>query len=268
MSATVPALVRHCTAQGLPLKQDLPEVGTLHLWSVTTCQETDPTISKLHTQSPHQKLGLWALLSPDEQARGQRYVISKARRQFIETRGRLRLLLGSYLGRDPAGLEFVYSDNGKPTLATHSGGDVLQFNLSHSQGSILYAVSNNQAVGVDLEGFNPLISYLNIAQRICTPQEWAAFDLLLPTEKPAAFFKIWTRKEALVKLFGDRLYEKLSVLEVPAHANLGSYWVEAENQQIWLQDLALGEGFAGAIALPTAPQQIIHHEWHTDEEHL
>ncbi len=274
MSATVPALVRHCTVQGLPPKQDLPEVGSLHLWSVTTCQDTGPTISKLHFQSPRQNSGLWALLSPEEQARGQRYVISKARRQFIETRGRLRLLLGSYLGQDPASLEFVYSDNGKPALATHSGGDLLQFNLSHSQGRILFAVSNNQAVGVDLEGFNPLISYLKIAQRICTPQEWAVFDLLPSAEKPAAFFKIWTRKEALVKLFGDRLYEKLSVFEVPAHANLGSYWVQAENRQIWLQDLALGEGFAGAdswsaaIALPTAPQQFIHHEWHTDEEQL
>ena len=265
MSATVPTLIRHCTVQVLPLKQDLPETGSLHLWSVTTCQNKDPERSKLRTQIPHSESALSCLLNAEEQARVQRYIVPKAKRQFIETRGRLRLLLGSYLRRDPASLEFVYSENGKPALATRSGGDLLQFNLSHSQESILYAISTSQAVGVDLEGFNPLISYLDIAQRICTPQELAVFNLLPSAEKPTAFFKIWTRKEALVKLFGDRLYEKLSVFEVPAHANLGSDWVQVEGRPIWLQDLDMGDSFAGAIALPTAPQQIIHHHWHTDE---
>jgi 4'-phosphopantetheinyl transferase len=254
MSATVPALIKHRTVQGRLLELDLPETENLHLWSVTACPDHDSAIA------------LSLLLSPDEQARAQRYIVSKARSQFVETRGRLRLLLGSYLQRDPASLAFVYSENGKPALATHSGGDLLQFNVSHSQDRILYAISSSQPLGVDIEGFNPLISYLDIAQRICTPQELAVFDLLPPVEKPQAFFKIWTRKEALVKLFGDRLYEKLSIFEVPAHANLGSYWVQAENRQIWLQDLALGESFAGAIALPTAPRQIVHHEWNFFDE--
>lgn len=272
MSATVPAVIRHCTVQALSSKQDLPQTDSLHLWSVITFQDQDLEVAKLFPESLSQAFSLSSLLSPDELARSQRYIVPKARSQFIQTRGRLRLLLGSYLRRDPASLEFVYSKNGKPALATHSGGDVLQFNLSHSQNRILYAITTNPAVGVDLEGFNPLISYLDIAQRICTPQELAVFNQLPPSEQPQAFFKIWTRKEALVKLFGDRLYEKLSVFEVPAHANLGSYWVQAGNRQVWLQDLELGESFAGAdswcaaIALSTAPQQIVHHHWHTNED--
>lgn len=264
MSATVPALIRHCTVQTLPFKQNRPETGSLHLWSIKICQDKDPAIAKLHSKHPSQTSVLSFLLSADEQARCQRYIVPTAQKQFVETRGRLRLLLGSYLQQDPASLEFVYSENGKPALAPHSGGDLLQFNLSHSQNRILCAISPNQSVGVDLEGFNSLISYLEVAQRICTPKEWAVFDLLPPAEKPQAFFRIWTRKEALVKLFGDRLYEKLSVFEVPAHASIGSYWVQVEDRQVWLQDLELGEFFAGAIALPTAPQQIVHHEWHTD----
>lgn len=265
MSGTVPVIIRHCTVQALSSKQDLPVSGSLHLWSVTTRQDQDPEVAKLFPKSLSKAFSLLSLLSSDEQARSQRYIVPKARSQFIQTRGRLRLLLGSYLRRDPASLEFVYSDNGKPALATHSGGDVLQFNLSHSQNRILYAITANQAIGVDLEGFNPLISYLDIAQRICTPQELAVFNQLPPLEQSQAFFKIWTRKEALVKLFGDRLYEKLSVFEVPAHANLGSDWVQVEDRQTWLQDLDMGDSFAGAIALPIAPQQIIHHHWHTDE---
>jgi 4'-phosphopantetheinyl transferase len=201
MSATVPALVRHCTVQGLLLlKRALPETGNLHLWSATAYPDHDPA----DTQCSHPASTLLSLLSPDEQARTQRYIVPKARRQFVETRGRLRLLLGSYLQRNPAELAFVYSKNGKPALASDSGGEILQFNMSHSQGRVIYAISRNQAVGVDLEGFNPLISHLDIAQRICTPPELTVFNQLPPLDQRQAFFKIWTRKEALVKLFGDR----------------------------------------------------------------
>lgn len=237
------------TVQGLPSALALPEARILHLWSVTTHPETDPAIA------------LSALLSADEQARGQRYLISKARRQFVETRGLLRLLLGAYLQKDPGSLDFQYSENGKPGLTQASGGGLLQFNVSHSQDRVLYAVSADHAVGVDLEGINPLISHRDLAHRICTPQEWAIFDQLPPSEQYQAFFKIWTRKEALVKLCGDRLYEKLTVFEVPAWATSGSYWVKVEGHKRWLQDLDLFESFAAAIALPIAPQQIIHHEW-------
>ncbi len=267
MSTSItPALLKHCAVQGLRLKLDMPETGTLHLWSVTTCPEHDPAIAQMQAKIPQQAFSLSSLLSLDEHARCQRYIAPKAKRQFLETRARLRLLLGSYLQQDAARLEFVYSKNGKPALAPHTGGDLLQFNVSHSQGKILYAITTNQAVGVDLEGFNPLINYLDLAQRICTPQELLVFNQLPPLDQPQAFFKIWTRKEALVKLFGDRLYEKLSVFEVPAHASLGSYWVQLEDRRIWLQDLDMGDSFAGAIALSSAPRQIIHHEWLTDED--
>jgi 4'-phosphopantetheinyl transferase len=245
--------VTQCTVQGLPSALERPEAQVLHLWSVETNPNQDPAIA------------LSALLSPDEQARGQRYIVPKARRQFVETRGLLRLLLGAYLQKDPRSLDFHYSENGKPCLAKTSGGALLQFNVSHSQDRVLYAVSADHAVGIDLEGVNPLISYQDIAHRICTPQEWTIFNQLPPDQQSQAFFKIWTRKEALVKLGGDRLYEKLTIFEVPACATSGSYWVKAEGQKFWLQDLDLYESFAGAIALPAAPAQIIHHEWHYRE---
>jgi 4'-phosphopantetheinyl transferase len=248
MSATVPVLVEHRTVQDLPSTIDL-STEVIHLWSVCTNPHQDPAVK------------FSSLLSPDEQARAQRYIVAKARRQFVEVRGVLRMLLGSYLQKDPASIEFIYSDNGKPSLSTIVGGDWLQFNISHSQDQVLYAFSTAQPIGVDIEGINPLISYSDLAHRICTPQEQRVFDQLPALQQPQAFYKIWTRKEALVKLGGDRLYEKLSIFEVPAHATAGSYWIQAEDRRIWLQDLELVEGFAGAIALSTPPQRIIHHQW-------
>jgi 4'-phosphopantetheinyl transferase len=261
MSAAAPVLVEHRTVQGLPSASELPQLG-IHLWSASTNLETDPAIAAHPEFAANQAFALSSLLSPDEQARAQRYIVDKARRQFIEVRGLLRVLLGSYLQRDPASLEFIYSDNGKPSLSARHGGNSIQFNVSHSQKQALYAFSADQAIGVDIEGMNPLISYVDLAHRICTPQEQRVFDQLPSSQQAQAFYKIWTRKEALVKLAGDRLYEKLSILEVPAHAAAGSYWVQTEDRQIWLQDLELVESFPGAIALFAAPEQIIHHQWH------
>jgi 4'-phosphopantetheinyl transferase len=258
MSANVPVLVEHHPVQDLPLSLALPTPGTVHLWSARIDFETDLAMDS------YQESAFCALLSSDEQARAQRYIVAKARRQFVEVRGLLRVLLGAYLQRDPTSIEFIYSNNGKPSLSKASGGTLVQFNVSHSQAQVLYAFSLDRAVGVDLEGTNPLINHLDLAQRICTPQEKRVFDQLPPSQQPQAFYKIWTRKEALVKLGGDRLYEKLAIFEVPAHATTGSYWIQAEDRQIWLQDLELVEGFAGAIALDTAPTQILHHQWHPD----
>jgi 4'-phosphopantetheinyl transferase len=257
MPETVPVLIEHRRVQGLPSSLKMPLSG-IHLWSAHTDPENDPAIN------------ISTLLSLDEQARAERYIVAKARRQFVEVRGLLRMLLGAYLQRDPASLEFIYSANGKPSLSVGSGGDSIQFNISHSQAQVLYAFSADQAVGVDIEGVNPLISYIDLAHRICTPKEQRAFDQLPPSRQAQAFYKIWTRKEALVKLGGNRLYEKLSILEVPAHPTAGSYWILAEDRPIWLQDLELAEGFAGAIALSTAPDQIIHHPWHPNliDSHL
>ncbi len=261
MSLAVPTPVAQQTVRQLPAELALPGAGVLHLWSVATPPEIDPT------------LALRALLSPEEQARWQRYITAAARRQFLESRGLLRLLLGAYLQRDPGRLGFIYSDRGKPSLAKESGGVVdLQFNVSHSRGRVIYAVSVGSGVGIDLEGVNPLFECLEIARRICTPQEWAAFVQLPSVEQRQAFYKIWTRKEAVVKLQGDRLYEKLTVFEVPVQSTSGGYWVQAEDRQVWLQDLDLFESFTAAdswcaaIALPKVPEQIIYHEWHYGEE--
>jgi 4'-phosphopantetheinyl transferase len=254
MSVPVTVLVEHHAVQSLPSSLALPAPGTIHLWSVRT--NPDPALAIAAQES-----ALYALLSADEQARAQRYIVEKARRQFVEVRGLLRVLLGAYLHREPTSIEFIYSDNGKPSLSEASGRISIQFNVSHSQAQVLYAFSTDRAIGVDIEGVNPLISHADLAHRICTPQERRVFDQLPPSQQLQAFYKIWTRKEALVKLGGDRLYEKLSIFEVPAHGTAGTYWVQAEDRQIWLQDLELVDSFAGAIALSNAPKHIIHHQW-------
>lgn len=90
-------------------------------------------------------------LSPDEQARAERFCFPRDRRRFIASRGILREILSFYLKREPARLKFSYSRFGKPSLGPGDSGESIYFNLSHSNGLALYAVSRFLEIGVDLE---------------------------------------------------------------------------------------------------------------------
>src|SRR5713226_805288 len=90
-------------------------------------------------------------LSTDEQARAARYHFQKDRQRFVVTRGLLRAILGRYLDMAAGQVRFSYSIHGKPALAMGFCGDGIQFNLSHSHGLALFAITRGRKLGVDLE---------------------------------------------------------------------------------------------------------------------
>jgi len=55
-------------------------------------------------------------LAPDEKARANRFVFRQDRNRYVAARGALRELLGRYLDRSPAAIEFDYTTKGKPSL--------------------------------------------------------------------------------------------------------------------------------------------------------
>jgi 4'-phosphopantetheinyl transferase len=61
--------------------------------------------------------------------------------------------LAVYLGREPERIRLQEGEHGKPRLADPEG--QLRFNLSHSAGLALVAVSGELEVGVDLERLRP-----------------------------------------------------------------------------------------------------------------
>src|SRR5437879_4078669 len=103
-------------------------------------------------------------LSPDEQARAARFHFDRDRGRFISGRGFLRAVLGRYLQTDPSQLKFAYSPRGKPTLAAPPGNE-LHFNLAHSDGLALVAVTRVCPVGVDVERIRPLRDAEGIIER-------------------------------------------------------------------------------------------------------
>jgi 4'-phosphopantetheinyl transferase len=190
-----------------------------------------------------------ALLSADESARAGRFLIPRARAAFAGARGFLRLLLGAYLGADPARLPFRYGPRGKPAL---EGGE-LCFNLSHSGGLALGAFSRRLPLGIDVEQLRPEVASAQIARRFFAPREVAALDQVPPERRAEAFFTCWTRKEAYLKARGEGLGLGLGSFAVsvdePAallHADEG----EAECRRWRLWTLRPRPGYAGALCAP------------------
>ncbi|HEX8500631.1 MAG TPA: 4'-phosphopantetheinyl transferase superfamily protein [Pyrinomonadaceae bacterium] len=152
---------------------------------------------------------LSALLAEDELQRAGRFHFRKDHDRFVAARGALRDILGRYTGLAPRLLRFVYEERGKPALSPETCDRPLRFNLAHSHGLALCAVTLGRAVGVDLELVQEEFAGMEIAERFFAPREVAALRALAPGERATAFFDCWTRKEAYIKARGEGLSHPL-----------------------------------------------------------
>lgn len=197
-------------------------------------------------------------LSADESERARRFVFERDRRRFVVGRGTLRAILGSYLEKEPRRIEFAYSSRGKPSVAGTPG---LHFNVAHSGELFVAAITRQCPLGVDVEQIRPMEDSEAIANRFFSAREAAGLAALPASQKDAAFFNLWTRKEALLKATGEGLSESLNqaevtflaadaarVIQMPAHAVPAEQWTLAE--------LKPAPGFTGAIAAPNQELRI------------
>lgn len=96
------------------------------------------------------------------------------------------------------------SKNGKPEI------DGIFFNLSHSDGRIVCAVSDKE-IGCDIEKIG---SYReSVARKICTDLEWNYLEQFSEEEKNHAFYRLWTMKESYVKMTGEGIRFPLRQVE-------------------------------------------------------
>jgi len=193
-------------------------------------------------------------LTADECQRAERYVFEKDRTHFVVARGLLRVLLGRYLRQEPQHLRFTYGLHGKPALATDMGRVALRFNVSHSHGLALYAITCGREIGVDVERIRPAVVQEKVAERFFSPREVTVLRALPTPLQAPAFFACWTRKEAYIKAKGDGLSLPLDQFDVslapgePA-ALLHTTWDPQEAACWALQDLAPAPGYRAAVAV-------------------
>ena len=113
------------------------------------------------------------------------------------------------------------------------------------------------SLGVDIEETDRKIDAPGIATRWFTEPERTAWEAEGKT--PAAFFRIWTRKEAVVKAHGGGLAAGLGRFSVATAEDGKAIWptsVAWEGVTYTLHDLDAGPGRAAALATAGEPRRI------------
>ncbi len=223
--------------------------GEVHVWRTL--------VADFDAASP----ALLDTLSDDEWARAARLRIADDRRRFIVTRGLLRRVLGGYLNIDAAEVAFAYGPNGKPML-TPAFDTRLQFNVSHAGDIALIAVSYERPVGVDVEQIRPLDDVAALADMVFTPTERAVWQALPGSESLEVFFKLWTRKEALLKGLGAGLSRPAHGLEIGVGGDSVLWRDSTAPHTTWrLADIAPWCGYVACIAVETTGPMPTLYDW-------
>lgn len=232
-----------------PKKLEL-KVGAIHVWRV----ELDVGAEALAE--------LRRVLAADEQQRADRFRFEVDRHRFIAARATLRQLLARYLATTSAQVQFCYGDRGKPAI--DQPGTDLAFNVAHSQNQMLCAITRQHRVGIDLEFLRDIQDLESLAQRFCQPAESAALLTLAKAQRPEAFFRLWTCKEAVLKAIGTGLVgleqvelclqaDRVELLRLAGDRYPVTNWLL---QSFWVEP-----GCAGAIACDSLDLQISFFQW-------
>lgn len=228
--------------------------GDVHVW----CASLDLSASQVKS--------LQDSLARDELSRAGQYQFQKDRDHFIVARARLREILGRYLKTAPQELRFCYGPYGKPALVANIDKQTLHFNVSHSHGMALYAITREREIGIDLERVRPGLMDEKLAECCFSPQEVGQLHKLPENLQQKAFFTCWTRKEAYLKARGEGLHLELDSFDVsiapgePA-ALLRSSAGPEEISRWSIYDLDVGPDFAAALMVEGHGMQINSWQW-------
>jgi 4'-phosphopantetheinyl transferase len=232
----------------------------VHVWRASLDQPKPQSQCFLHT------------LVADEQARARRFYFERDREHFIVARGVLRAILGCYLNRPPECVAFRHGTHGKPAIAGDTDLHGIRFNVSHSHGLALYAITRGRKVGIDLERIRSDLAAMEIAERFFSRREITTLQALPTEAQRQAFFECWTRKEAYIKARGEGLSLPLDQFDVSLASGepvavLGTPRDPSEAFRWSLRDLPVAPDYAAALAVEGHGWSVACWQWPNSREH-
>ena len=138
----------------------------------------------------------------------------------------------------------------------------LQFNVSHSNEQCLIAFSRDLEIGADIEARNRDFSNMDLLAGRCLGDEaLASFLSLEDSAKRDAFFRFWTRKEAMLKAIGVGLGHPLKSFDVSFLENQPARLVRSDEvfgkADAWsLIDLEVSSEYCAAIAFQSREHSV------------
>lgn len=220
-----------------------PQGSQLHVWAI------QPSAARPQYDA------LYRLLNHDERRKAQRFHFERDRLTYVIARGLLRRQLGCYLQVDPDAIRFGYTAYDKPFISDPKSS--LQFNVSHSGDVVLLAFADDAPVGIDVELIRPIADAPHIVARFFSPTEIATWHSLPDTQKTAAFYTCWTRKEAYIKARGEGLSHPLDQFDVTLRPDEPAVLKTGRSDETWtITTVPIPHDYAAALVFGREKAQL------------
>nr|BAJ07856.1 putative phosphopantetheinyl transferase [Streptomyces sp. 2238-SVT4] len=228
-----------------PLGPDEP--ADLSLWLVRPPRPGTPAASRLAVDE----------LDASENGRADLFVHPRDRLQYLAAHIALRRVLAARTGCPPGALRLGREPG--PPGTNFSGRPVLvdppapvHFSLSHSHGLILIGAAS-VVVGVDVQRV-PTLQTVQLCGPSLHPAEWSELAKRPAARQPAAFGRLWARKEAYLKGLGTGLRRSPALDYVGDAADVCAPpkpfgWI--------VRDVPVGPQYTAAAALAVATEPTI-----------
>lgn len=144
-------------------------------------------------------------VNAERQQRIARLIPEKSKVTSLMSGMLLSAVLSERCGVFPNELCYAYGEHGKPFLASHPE---CCFSLSHS-GELVALVCSDSPVGIDVQKIDRDKEH---GMRFLHPNERQS--VLTAEDKAAEFCRLWTMKEAYVKLTGEGMSHSFSSFDV------------------------------------------------------
>lgn len=231
----------------------------IHVWSASS----EASKSQLEFLLP--------LLSPDEVTRATKFYFQKDFERFITARGILRVILSYYVDIEPGNIRLNYNSYGKPAVLADSNQLRINFSLSHSERLILYAITCERKIGVDLEYVRVNVDYLKTAKYFLSKREYMEFCSLSAEQWPESLLNCWTRKEAYIKAVGKGFSICSNSFDVSFAPHQVARLIKAHEQESepckWtIVNLYPGKNYVGALVAETGDWDLTYYRWYGLEQ--
>tara|TARA_B100001057_G_C22849769_1_gene950507 strand:- start:597 stop:1367 length:771 start_codon:yes stop_codon:yes gene_type:complete len=164
----------------------------VHIWQVSLCDVDPEALTK-------QALS-W--MQANEILRYERLVSLRHRLEFVLGKWLTRICLSEYTGLGMGDLQFTSNAYGKPQPREGLGAQAPYFNLSHSRGRAVLALSLSPQLGVDIEFAGRERRFSKIAHRYFADSEAQDLLALSGSAQQQRFYELWSLKEAYIKARG------------------------------------------------------------------
>ena len=206
---------------------------------------------------PGHEATAWEWLSEDERRRWHVFEYPGPRRRFALCRAALRAMLCERMRCDNGDLAFELMARGKPRAILAGEPAPVNFNVSHSGGHGLIAISQSGRVGIDVEERRERDDLAGLIDIAMGPQERVELSSLPEHRRLLTFYDLWTAKEALVKALGSGHHIDFSQFDAPGAVRrgepAGDFRFPHFPKLTWRVENLGNEDFAAAIAVEVKP---------------